>query len=566
LPRTTIKYEKEVQEIDHMQRESIDEHASVGLSQQSLPDAGRMDSPRVFPDLVVASRRARPFCSLVLGVLALSILNTLGQVVRGHWWADYWPLGWIPAAIYVIWRIRFAPQVTLRAGEFRAPGLRTPATNVAGVAMLQGAMWVWFSDAKAVALEKKLRRRCKLTTDPNGPGAQARFLPGLFSISQVFQIRKALGLPGPAADARAVEDEAFLTNVVRHRPRPLVSRILCGLNLLAMAAIVLAGSDLNNLTTTTLVKWGANYPSLTFSAQPWRLVTYAFLHAGFVHLFMNLWSLLLLGPIIERLTGTFAFIVIYVASAIAGGIASAAWHPALVSVGASGAIVGIVGAVAGIVLTSRGSLPPALAVSLRNSVVLILVMNAPLQLIPHVDMACHVGGLVGGFVCGAITGSWLGSSARRFQARVVASAIVAILALSVAYFRVPIALHTGEMAAVWDKFYETQTTVLAHSSAMNDRIEKGQLNTIQAITIMQNEMIRPWKSGMAAIRNRPLESPENRLQVEKILTYMDACLRSWELYRDAMVTGDKQKYAESASVMNSAGALAQQAGLVNQDN
>jgi hypothetical protein len=47
---------------------------------------------------------------------------------------------------------------------------------------------------------------------------------------------------------------------------------------------------------------------------------------------------------------------------------------------------------------------------------------------------------------------------------------------------------------------------------------------------------------------------------------MNACLRSWELYRDAMITDDGQKYAESASVMKSAGALAQQAGLVNQDN
>ena len=135
-----------------------------------------------------------------------------------------------------------------------------------------------------------------------------------------------------------------------------------------MAAIVVGGSDLNDLATTTLIKWGRHqlHRSHGLSAQPWRLVTYAFLHAGFVHLFMNLWSLLLLGPIVERLTGTIAFLVIYVASAIAGGIASAAWHPSLVSVGASGAIVGIVGAVAGIALTSRGSLPPALAVSLQK--------------------------------------------------------------------------------------------------------------------------------------------------------------------------------------------------------
>ena len=454
--------------------------------------------------------------------------------------------------------------MTLRAGEFRALGLRTPATNVCGVDLQQGRMWVWFSDAKAVAIERRLGRRCKLVVDPNGPGAQARFLPGLFSIAQIFQIRKALGIAGPTA--RAAEDEAFLTNLVRNRPRPLVSRILCGINLVVMAAMILAGSDLNRLTTITMIKWGANYPALTFSTEPWRLVTYAFLHAGFVHLFMNLWSLLLLGPIIERLTGTMAFIVIYAASAVAGGIASAAWHPALVSVGASGAIVGIVGAVAGIVLTSRGSLPPALSASLRNAVLLILVMNAPLQLIPHVDMACHIGGLIGGFVCGAITGTWLGSSVRRFQMRVVASTIVATLALGVAYVRVPAAFHIGEMAAVWEQFYDTQMTVLAHSKAMNDRIMKGQLSTVQATTIIQTEVINPWKSCMATIRKRPLGSQQNRLEVEKLLNYMDACRRSWELYRDAMISDDTQKYDEAASIMKSASALAQQAGFVDHDN
>ena len=173
----------------------------MSLSQESVPAAVGADSPRDFPDLVVASRRARPFCWLVLGVLALSILNTLRQVVRGHWWADYWPLGWIPAAIYVIWRIRFAPQVTLRAGEFRAPGLRTPATNVADVAMLQGRPCGPGSRTPKPSLsEKKLRRRfAKLTTDPNGPGgSRPRFLPGLFSLAPgVSEFRRHWGLPGP---------------------------------------------------------------------------------------------------------------------------------------------------------------------------------------------------------------------------------------------------------------------------------------------------------------------------------------------------------------------------------
>ena len=95
------------------------------------------------------------------------------------------------------------------------------------------------------------------------------------------------------------------------------------------------------------------------------------------------------------------------------------------------------------------------------------------------------------------------------------------------------------------------------------------MNTVQATAITQNEMIKPLGiRHTAAIRNRPLGATRSTSprQVEKLLSYMDACLRSWELHRDAMITGDRQKYAESASVMKSAGALAQQAGLLNQDN
>ena len=68
----------------------------------------------------------------------------------------------------------------------------------------------------------------------------------------------------------------------------------------------------------------------------WRLATSVFVHGGLIHLALNLWSLIVIGPLIERIYGPPAFAVIYLSAGIGGAVASAVMPPMRVSVGASG--------------------------------------------------------------------------------------------------------------------------------------------------------------------------------------------------------------------------------------
>ena len=77
-----------------------------------------------------------------------------------------------------------------------------------------------------------------------------------------------------------------------------------------------------------LSQWGANRGiRVVLNHEYWRLFTSVFLHGGLIHLAMNMWSLLVIGPLVERLYGNLAFAVIYLASGVGGAIASLAASP-----------------------------------------------------------------------------------------------------------------------------------------------------------------------------------------------------------------------------------------------
>jgi membrane associated rhomboid family serine protease len=137
----------------------------------------------------------------------------------------------------------------------------------------------------------------------------------------------------------------------------------------------------------------------------WRLFTALFLHGGFLHLGFNLFALYVLGPPLERAIGTIRFIACYLIS----GLASSAGVVALTVfglvqvgqvIGASGCIMGIVGAWAGFLLRHHHA---HLARQRLANIILIVVIQIAFDLsTPQVSMAAHLCGLVGGFFLGLI--------------------------------------------------------------------------------------------------------------------------------------------------------------------
>ena len=144
---------------------------------------------------------------------------------------------------------------------------------------------------------------------------------------------------------------------------------------------------------------GANFgPSTLAGMEFYRLLTYGALHGGLLHLLFNGYALSVLGPMIEERLGSTRFALVFVAAIIGGGLASALLHsPPVPSVGASGGILGLVGA--GLALLHGRQDAPAQA--LRTSLLQWLFIMAIFSLFGataglRIDNWCHLGGLLTG--------------------------------------------------------------------------------------------------------------------------------------------------------------------------
>jgi rhomboid protease GluP len=155
------------------------------------------------------------------------------------------------------------------------------------------------------------------------------------------------------------------------------------------------------LRSIQLVDWGSNVGRLTLNGQWWRLVTSLFLHGSILHLAFNMIALWQVGQLVERLFGSLRFTALYMIAGVCGSVASVMWNAHVNSVGASGAIFGIVGGLFAFMRRENSGVPPTVVQDLRGSLLPFLVFNlAAGFLYPHTDNAAHIGGLVGGWLAG----------------------------------------------------------------------------------------------------------------------------------------------------------------------
>lgn len=150
---------------------------------------------------------------------------------------------------------------------------------------------------------------------------------------------------------------------------------------------------------TSLTALGANERTAVLAGEPWRLLTSMFLHGGFVHLALNAWGLYQLGTLFESWLGSARMLVTYFVTGIAGSIASIAWTQ-VPSVGASGAIFGLLGALIAFLLRRHAALSPQ-GKSILSQLVMWAVINVFFGFsTPGIDNAAHLGGCAAGFLLG----------------------------------------------------------------------------------------------------------------------------------------------------------------------
>lgn len=244
------------------------------------------------------------------------------------------------------------------------------------------------------------------------------------------------------------EDSGRAPRGIAGRTGPAQVPVVWGLMVLNVAMLLVLEAAGGSTDIRTQLRLGAQ-PNPLPSGDLWRLVTAMFLHFGVVHLAVNLWALWIFGPLFEQLAGSGRFLVLYLASGLLGGAATAlVAEPGTVAAGASGAIFGLLGAF--LVLGWRLRDRPQGRAWLRNALLLI-GLNVVLGLsVPSIGLVAHLGGLVGGIVIfgaepmAALPGVPVPQRARRPRSRMTAVAtVVAVASLGAAGLLAPAVPSAG---------------------------------------------------------------------------------------------------------------------------
>src|SRR6202167_5144027 len=197
---------------------------------------------------------------------------------------------------------------------------------------------------------------------------------------------------------------------VRRESSVGLTQVILGINVAVFLGMVIAsgnpaafGNPMQEFSTPESLRWGANAGLLTFSGEWWRLLTCVFVHGGLLHIGFNMWCLWNLGDLCESLYGRWTYAAVYLICGVGASLASAAWNPYRPSVGASGAIFGLAGALIAAFKLGEFSVPrSALSGTLRSLGAFVIYNLIFGFALPGIDNTAHIGGLITGLVVGAL--------------------------------------------------------------------------------------------------------------------------------------------------------------------
>ena len=222
--------------------------------------------------------------------------------------------------------------------------------------------------------------RCQRCERPICPSCM---VPAPVGVQCVECIRQGRARATPTQSLRRVTGGPFVTYSIIG-----VNVVVWLLGVLAGPGALLSGSPLAPL-------FGLYGPSVA-AGEWWRLITSGFLHSGIIHLGLNMFVLYILGPSLEAALGRLRYLALYAAGLTAASLGALILSPTALTVGASGAIFGLMGAT---IMGQR-----AMGINpWRSGIIGWVVINLIFTVVvPGISIGGHLGGLVGGLIAGAI--------------------------------------------------------------------------------------------------------------------------------------------------------------------
>jgi rhomboid protease GluP len=323
----------------------------------------------------------------------------------------------------------------------------------------------------------------------------------------------------------------------------LATPALVAINVIVLAGMLFGARAIGD--PDTLVAWGASLGPRTTNGEWWRLLTSAFVHAGTLHLLVNVAILVQIGRVLERLVGRLAFAGVYISAGVFAGLVNISSHPLAVTSGASGAIFGLYG----LLLASafwqlfprRREDPPPEADETAAPTATI-----PLRGMKRLGAGAAVfivySALSGfaqtaewtGLLVGAVSGLLLGWNVSREEPKTtrVGAAMVAAAAIAIAC-----ALPLRNIANVQPEIVNvlaTEERTAAAYRAASDAFARGRLAADALAQLAERTIVPELQAAdarLAALKNVP---PEQQPLVADAREYLRLRGRSWRARADAI--------------------------------
>jgi membrane associated rhomboid family serine protease len=186
---------------------------------------------------------------------------------------------------------------------------------------------------------------------------------------------------------------------------PTATYVLIALNVLAFVGSLAGGGAVASRGGGGVIDHGALYAPAVADGEYWRLITSGFLHAGLIHIGFNMYLLYILGSMLEPSIGRARFLALYFTSLLGGSLGALLLNPDSLTVGASGAVFGLMGG-AVVIMRARGFDPMASGIPMLIGLNLVLTF-----LFPGISIGGHIGGLAAGVVAAFVL-VWVGDRVR----------------------------------------------------------------------------------------------------------------------------------------------------------
>ena len=230
-------------------------------------------------------------------------------------------------------------------------------------------------------------------------------------------------------------EESKKVDDVFSKKRPIITYILIAINVIMYLLITLLGHDAFNFNPNVLYKYGAlvNKGNMIQVADYLRLVSSIFLHGGLIHLLFNMYSLYIIGPQLESFFGKIKYTIIYLVSGLCGNLLSMLFLNDLeVSVGASGAIFGLIGALVYFGYHYRVYLGGVI----KSQIIPLIVINLFIgYMISGINNIAHIGGLIGGILISKAVGVKYKSSKADIVNGIIMSIVFVGFLIYMVFFR-----------------------------------------------------------------------------------------------------------------------------------